>query len=58
MYEITWVGPLDGIHYYAKFVQDGDKVDIYIDSVTVGGQIKVTAFFEEGLYATAVSEDG
>ena len=58
MDKITWVGPIDGIHYCAKFVQDRGKVNIYIDPVTVGGQIKVTAFFEDGLYATATSDKG
>jgi hypothetical protein len=54
MGDITWVGPIDGIHYYAKFVQKGGQTDIYFEPVKEKLEsVKVTVIFEDKLYATA-----
>jgi hypothetical protein len=54
MGDIIWVGPLDGIHYYTKFVQKGSQTDIYFEPVKEKLEpVKVTVIFEDKLYATA-----
>jgi hypothetical protein len=57
MGDIIWVGPLDGIHYYTKFVQKGSQTDIYFEPVKEKLEpVKVTVIFEDKLYATATSD--
>jgi hypothetical protein len=55
--DVIWVGPIDGIHYYAKFVQKGSQTDIYFEPVKEKLEsVKVTVIFEDKLYATATSD--
>jgi hypothetical protein len=54
MGDIIWVGPIDGIHYRAKFVQKGGQTDIYFEPVKEEVEsVRVTVIFEDKLYATA-----
>jgi hypothetical protein len=54
MDKTTWVGPIDGIHHYAKFVQKGGQTDIYFEPVKEKVEsVRVTVIFEDKLYATA-----
>lgn len=61
---ITWAGPVDGLHYLARYVQDGDTVDIFFEplgglreTVEAGKEFKdpfkVTVYYFDG-YAETV----
>jgi hypothetical protein len=59
MSDITWVGPIDGVHYCAEFVQKGGQTDIYFEPVKEKLEpVRVTVIFEDKLYATATSDKG